>query len=89
MSEKIRVYDQWAGNERGIPEDKTRCVAEVTDFTGWHFYQCQRKRGFGPNGEYCKQHTKKVEYSKATLNLALAFADVKMKKKGSGSDKNE
>lgn len=61
MSEKIRYYDQWAGNEKGVAEDKMRCVAEVTDFTGWHFFQCQRKRGYGPNGEYCKQHAKKIE----------------------------
>ena len=54
-----RKYDEWAGNPKGITEDKTRCVAEVPDFTGWHSFQCLRKRGFGPNGEYCKQHAKK------------------------------
>jgi hypothetical protein len=54
-----RRYDQWAGNPKGIPEDKTRCIEEVTDFTGWHLLQCRRKRGYGPNGEYCKQHAKK------------------------------
>lgn len=59
MSEKERRYDQWAGNPEGIPEDKTCCIAEVRDWTGWHYYQCQRKRGFGLNGEYCKQHAKK------------------------------
>jgi len=60
MSEekKARVYDQWAGNPKGIPEDSTRCVAEVMDFTGWHQFQCTRKRGYGSNGEYCKQHAK-------------------------------
>jgi hypothetical protein len=47
-----------AGNPTGIPEDKTKCVAEVTDFTGWHQYQCSRKRGHGSKGEYCKQHAK-------------------------------
>ena len=54
-----RTYDQWVGNPKGIPEDAARCVAEVTDFTGWHQRQCSRKRGHGPNGEYCKQHAKK------------------------------
>ena len=58
---KERRYDQWAGNERGISENKTRCIAEVTDETGWHRYQCDRKRGYGPNGEYCKQHAKIAE----------------------------
>lgn len=61
MSE--RRYDQWAGNPKGQPEDKTRCIEEVVDFTGWHQYQCQRKRGYGPNGEYCKQHAKRYDTS--------------------------
>lgn len=54
-----RRYDEWAGNPKGVPEDKTRCVAEVSHFTGWHSFQCRRKRGYGPKGEYCKQHAKK------------------------------
>ena len=56
-----RRYDEWAGNPKGFPEDKTRCVETVSDFTGWHQIQCSRKRGYGPNGEYCKQHAKKIE----------------------------
>ena len=56
-----RIYDQWAGRPKGIPEDPARCVAKVTDFSGWHVYQCSRKRGYGPNGEYCKQHAKKFQ----------------------------
>lgn len=33
---------------------ETQCVEMVWD----HFasYQCQRKRGHGPGGRYCKQH---------------------------------
>jgi len=56
-----RRYDVSSVNPKGIPEDKTRCVAEVTDWSGWHQYQCQRKRGYGPNGEYCKQHAKIIK----------------------------
>lgn len=52
-----RVYGQWAGNERGTPEDTTRCIEEVRPM--WVSYQCTRKRGHGPNGLYCKQHAKK------------------------------
>lgn len=37
----MRIYRQWAGNERGTKED--------------------RKRGYGPEGLYCKQHAKKLE----------------------------
>lgn len=54
---KERIYDR-IKRRKGIPEDKTRCVAEVEDSTGWHLFQCSRKRGYGPNGEYCKQHAK-------------------------------
>ena len=38
---------------------ETRCIARVADDTGFHFFQCRRKRGYGPNGNYCKQHAKK------------------------------
>ena len=59
MSE--RRYDVWAGNPKGIKEDPARCIESVADFTGWHSYQCSRKRGHGPNGLCCKQHGKKKE----------------------------
>lgn len=39
------------------PEDPSRCIKPVPDGTRCpDFYQCARKRGFGLNGEYCKQH---------------------------------
>ncbi len=60
MTEERR-YDKSALNPKGIAEDKTLCVAEVKDFSGWHFYQCSRKRGYGPEDKYCKQHAKKAE----------------------------
>ncbi len=52
----MRVYDKSALNPKGTPEDKTRCIKEVSDDTGWHIYQCSRKRGYGREGLYCKQH---------------------------------
>jgi len=64
-----RRYDKGIVNPNGIPEDKTRCIAEVPDFTGWHVFQCQRKRGYGPNGEYCKQHARKLETIKEWRKL--------------------
>ena len=54
-----RRYDKWAGNPKGCPEDETRCIIAVLDFTGWHHFQCQRKRGYGKDGLYCKQHAKR------------------------------
>lgn len=35
-----RVYDKSALNPKGIPEDPTRCIAEVMNWSGWHSYQC-------------------------------------------------
>jgi hypothetical protein len=58
MSKKI--YDQSNLNPKGTPEDKTRCIETVNPAQYWHLYQCSRKRGYGPNGEYCKQHAKKL-----------------------------
>jgi hypothetical protein len=38
--------------------DFSRCCVEVSASIGLHtsWYQCNRKRGHGPNGDYCKQH---------------------------------
>lgn len=56
-----RVYGQWSGNERGTPEDPKRCIAEVYPQFGWIPRQCERNRGNGPDGLYCKQHGKKQQ----------------------------
>jgi len=56
-----KVYGQWAGNPNGFPEDTAQCVAEVPSYSGWYTVQCSRKRGFGSNGGYCKQHAKTKE----------------------------
>ena len=54
-----RRYGVWSGNPKGQPEDKTRCIVEVYSHHGFGaFYQCQRKRGHGKGGLYCKQHAK-------------------------------
>ena len=55
MSEQRRVYGQWAGEPKGVKEDPTRCVEEVWS---WYSRQCSRKRGYGKDGLYCKQHAK-------------------------------
>ena len=52
-----RRYAAWKGNPQGVPEDKAKCVEEVVN-ADWIMRQCNRKRGHGPNGEYCKQHAK-------------------------------
>ena len=59
----LRRYGQWAGDPKGQLEDVECCVVEVwpsSSYGGWQPYQCQRRRGYGPRGEYCKQHANKL-----------------------------
>ena len=55
----LKRYNQWAGNPKGVEADEIRCVEAVSDEAGWHFRQCSRKRGYGKDGLYCKQHAKR------------------------------
>jgi hypothetical protein len=56
-----RYYGQWAGNQKGHRQVRSRCIAEVSDSTSFLSRQCGRHRGQGPNADYCKQHAKKVK----------------------------
>lgn len=38
--------------------DFERCCAEVASSLGWNWNQCSRKRGYGTDEAYCKQHAK-------------------------------
>jgi len=58
-----RRYGAWAGNPKGQPEDPEKCIVEVYD-QGLIPRQCSRKRGYGENGLYCKQHAKRLETDK-------------------------
>jgi hypothetical protein len=52
-----RRYGAWAGRPQGTAEDLTCCVVSVHDGSrGSVGRQCNRKRGHGPDGLYCKQH---------------------------------
>ncbi len=56
---KKRIYGQWAGNPKGHPEDIAKCIKKVWPTDGYIIpHQCNRKRGHGPDGLYCKQHAK-------------------------------
>jgi hypothetical protein len=58
----MRRYNKWAGNSEGTKEDITRCIVQVSDRGKFSlFYQCRRKRGYGPNNLFCKQHAKLLE----------------------------
>lgn len=50
-----KSYGAWAGNPKGHAPDYERCVATVKG-AGWHYCQCSKKRGYGPDEAYCKQH---------------------------------
>ena len=48
--------------------DPTRCVAVVGEPPHYfHWHQCNRKRGHGPGGTYCKQHGKLEEEKQRRL----------------------
>lgn len=51
----MRRYGRW------VPEDETRCIAVTGVSLIWGTSQCQRRRGHGPDGLYCKQHAKIIE----------------------------
>jgi hypothetical protein len=52
----MRRYGRWGGNPKGTPEDKERCIVSVFSEGRYIPSQCSRKRGYGPNGLYCRQH---------------------------------
>ncbi len=47
------------------PEDPKRCIKEIW---GKDYRQCQRKRGYGPEGLFCLQHAKIREKDKEQSN---------------------
>lgn len=50
-------YGAWAGLPAGHKPDFTRCCEEVASRERWtRWSQCNRPRGHGPDGAYCKQH---------------------------------
>ncbi len=53
-------YGKWAAKPKGQPWTEMRCAYEVYISSTWHFRQCSRPPGWGPDGLYCKQHAKRV-----------------------------
>ena len=59
MSEP-RIYGAWAGNPKGVKQNSEQCIEEIYPKDGqWIPWQCKRKKGFGEDGLYCKQHAKR------------------------------
>lgn len=59
-----KSYGNWAGNPNGWPADAERCCVEVHHSIGQHA-QCTRRRGYGPELAYCKQHDPAAEAARA------------------------
>ena len=53
------VYGDWAGNPKGHPYDPEHCAERVYPKRGMVSYQCNRKKGHGDRGLFCKQHAKR------------------------------
>ena len=61
MKNGIRIYGSWGGNPNGTKEDVTKCIENVIgNERGAISHQCDRKRGHGEGGLYCKQHDPKA-----------------------------
>jgi hypothetical protein len=57
LSERYKKsYGVWAGDRVGHAPDFTRCCTNLHDRYHPGGYQCTRKRGYGPDEAYCKQH---------------------------------
>lgn len=56
-------YGDGPSNPKGNGYDEHRCAEEVSD-DGWHWHQCSRKLGHGPDGIFCKQHARMREKEK-------------------------
>lgn len=57
-SHGTRRYGQWAGKPDGYPENIEHCIKGVFPGNSFIERQCTRKRGYGLNKLYCKQHAK-------------------------------
>ena len=55
----MRRYDVSSSNPTGWAEDTDRCIVSLRSPGLWpHHHQCNRKRGYGIDRLYCKQHAK-------------------------------
>jgi hypothetical protein len=63
----MKRYGQWGGNPKGVKEDPKRCIVSVTKKNFYIDHQCDRPRGHGKDGAYCKQHSKIYQHRDGNL----------------------
>lgn len=51
-------YGAWGGNPGGYPYIPEQCAKEVLNNQTHIYHQCSRKKGYGRDGLFCKQHAK-------------------------------
>ena len=71
-------YGKWVGNPKGIKEDLTKCIETVYHKDILNFLQCTKKRGNGPDLEYCKTHAK-IIYERDVIKIQGAFTPIRYK----------
>ena len=75
-----RRYGCWAGYPSGSAEDPKCCIAEVWSRESYsHGHQCNRPRGHGKDGLYCKQHDPETVEAKRNARNAKWDAEFKAK----------
>ena len=56
FGEYPQAYSQWAGNNKGVPPDYTKCAKRVYPKGSVIDKQCSKPRGHGKGQSYCKRH---------------------------------
>jgi hypothetical protein len=56
MTAYLEKYGNWAGEPQGHAPNFSLCCEKVYHEHLRRFFQCSRKRGHGPDGEYCRTH---------------------------------
>lgn len=81
MSEQRYGYDSYF-NPKGTPENIENCIVKMFSEirSCGTTYQCTRKRGFGPDKLYCKQHANSLQKRKEKDELYQKHLDDIVKK---------
>lgn len=69
MTDYKESYGKWSGRPEGNKPNYDNCCAEIPRAKGAYIMkQCERRKGYGPNGNYCKQHGTAADKRKRLSN---------------------